>query len=174
MQDAELFIHSAEIAGVFVGFGALIAIRSGATMAVNEVNAIRWVMAAGIWVVIVALAPTFIASYGLGGRELWLVSGLLALTLLAIVLVVFARTPENRAEVQANVGRIPWRVMVLVMGSTFWLPLAGIVLALLLVILGLFSAQQEALYLSAVGLGLLMSALGLFVGVFWQERPEVV
>ncbi len=48
-QDAELFIHSAEIAGVFVGFGALIAIRSGATMTTSEVNAIRWVMTAGIW-----------------------------------------------------------------------------------------------------------------------------
>ena len=173
MQDVELFIHSAEIAGVFVGFGALIAIRSGATMAAHEINAIRWVMAAGIWVVIVALAPTFIASYGLGGRALWLISGVLALTLLAIILVVFARTPENRAEVQANVGRIPWRVIVLVIGTSFWLPLVSLVLALVLVILGLFPAQQEALYLSAVGFGLLMSALGLFVGVFWQERPEV-
>jgi len=174
MHDTELFIHSAEIAGVFVGFGALIAIRSGATMTVSEVNSIRWVMTAGIWVVVVALAPAFISSYGLGGRELWLASGLLALAFLGTVLVVFARTPENRAEVQANVGRIPWRVMVMVMGSTFWLPLAGLVLALGLVILGLFPAQQEALYLSAVGLGLLMSALGLFVAVFWQDRPEVV
>ena len=173
MQDAELFIHSAEIAGVFVGFGALIAIRSAATMTASEINAIRWVMTTGIWVVVVALAPAFIATYGLGGRELWLVSGLLALVFLAIVLVVFARTPENRAELQANVGRVPWRVMVVVIGSTFWLPLAGLVLALVLVILGLFPDQQEALYLSAVGLGLLMSALGLFVGAFWQGRPEV-
>ena len=129
MQNAELFIHSAEIAGVFVGFGALIAIRSGATMAASEINAIRWVMTAGIWVVVVALAPAFIASYGLGGRELWLVSGLLALAFLAIVLVVFARTPENRAEVQANVGRDPMEGdRSLVMGSSFWLPLAGLVL----------------------------------------------
>ena len=173
MQDADLFVGLAGIAGVFVGFGALIAIRSGATMTASEINAIRWVMTAGIWVVVVALAPAFIASYGLGGRELWLVSGLIAVGLIAVVLVVFARTPENRAELQANVGRIPWSVMVVVMGSTFWLPLAGLALALALVILGLFPDQQEALYLSAVGLGLLMSALGLFVGVFWQERPEV-
>ena len=173
MQDADLLVQLAAIAGVFVGFGALIAIRSGATMTTSEINAIRWVMTAGIWVVVVALAPAFIASYGLGGRELWLVSSLLALGLLAIVLVVFARTPENRVEVQARLGTIPRRVIVLVMGSSFWLPLAGLVLALVLVILGLFPAQQEALYLSAVGLGLLMCALGLFVGVFWQERPEV-
>jgi hypothetical protein len=172
MQDAELFIHSAEIAGVFVGFGALLAIRSGATMTASEINAIRWVMTAGIWVVIVALAPAFIASYGLGGRELWLVSSLLALGFLAIVLVVFARTPENRAELQANVGRSRGGDRP-VMGSSFWLPLAGLVLALVLVILGLFPDQQEAPTLTAVGLGLLMSALGLFVGVFWLERPEV-
>ena len=29
MQNVELFVHMAEIAGVFVGFGALIAVRSG-------------------------------------------------------------------------------------------------------------------------------------------------
>ena len=29
MQDTELFLSLAEIAGVFVGFGALIAVRSG-------------------------------------------------------------------------------------------------------------------------------------------------
>ena len=32
MQDTELFLSLAEIAGVFVGFGALIAVRSGAAM----------------------------------------------------------------------------------------------------------------------------------------------
>ena len=30
MQDVELFLSLAEIAGVFVGFGALISVRSGA------------------------------------------------------------------------------------------------------------------------------------------------
>ncbi|HSG85794.1 MAG TPA: hypothetical protein VLA23_05585 [Candidatus Limnocylindrales bacterium] len=178
MQERELLIHSAEIAGVFVGFGALIAIRSGATMAAGEINAIRWVMTSGIWVVVAALIPPFIASYGPSGHELFLISSLAALTLLAVILVVFARTPENRAEVHAEIaGRtrrqaamhlVPW------MAPSFWLPLAGLILALAVVALGLLPDQEEALYLTAVGLGLLMSALGLFVGVFAPRRPEPI
>ncbi len=177
MEQAELFIHSAEIAGVFVGFGALIAIRSGATMAVSEINAIRWVMTSGIWVIVVALAPLFIASYGVGGRELWLVSGLLALGFLALIVVVFTRTPENEAEVRATMAGTTSRqavmYLVLWMAPSFWLPLASLVLVLVLAVLGLFPDQEEALYLSAVGLGLFMSALGLFVGVFGPP-PEPV
>ncbi len=168
MQDAELFIHSAEIAGVFVGFGALIAIRSGASMTVNEINDIRWVMTIGIWVVVVALAPLFIVSYGLGGHELWLVSSLLALGLLAVGLVVFAQTPENRAELATNLAALPLTKIVVVFGPTLWLPTAAVVLALVLVVIGAFPDQEQALYLTAVGLGLLMATLALFVTVFWS------
>lgn len=166
MQDVDLFIHSAEIAGVFVGFGALIAVRSGATMAVEEVNDIRWVVTAGIWVVVVALAPVFIAGYGVGGHGLWLASSVLALGFLAAVIVVFGRTSENRAEVQMALG--PARSaadrarMVLDAALAFWLPTVGLVVALGVVVLGLLPDQEQALYLTAVGLGLLMAALTLF------------
>ena len=174
MQNAELFIHSAEIAGVFVGFGALIAIRSGATMAVTEINAIRWVMTTGIWVVVAALAPLFIASYGVSDHELWLVASLLALGLFAAFVGVFARTPENQAELRASVVSRSRREFAANLAKwllpSFWLPAAGLVLALAVVVLGLFLDHEEALYLSAIGLGLLMSALGLFVGVF-GPRP---
>ena len=98
MQDTELFLSLAEIAGVFVGFGALIAVRSGGTMEASEVNGIRWVVTIAIWVVIAALAPIIISSYDLTGHELWLVCSLLALALLVVMIVVFARTPENRAD----------------------------------------------------------------------------
>ena len=37
MQDTELFLSLAEIAGVFVGFGALISVRSGGPTEVDEV-----------------------------------------------------------------------------------------------------------------------------------------
>jgi hypothetical protein len=170
MEQVELFIHSAEIAGVFVGFGALIAIRSGTTMTVSETNAIRWVMTTGIWVVVAALAPLFIASYGVRGHELWLVSSLLAFGLFAAFVAVFSRTPETQAEIRASVVSRSRRETAVELATwvlpSFWLPAAGLVLALALVVLGLFPDQEEALYLSAVGLGLFMSALGLFVGVF--------
>jgi len=173
MQDASLFLSLAEIAGVFVGFGALIAVRSGATMEVSEVNDIRWVVTTAIWVVIAALAPVIISSYGVTGHQLWLVGSLLALALLAVMIVVFARTPENRAELAVNLATIPRAKIALVMGPTFWLPFVLAVLALALVVLGPFPDQEHALYLTAVALGLLMGALNLFVAVFWQRHPSV-
>jgi hypothetical protein len=52
MQDTELFLSMAEIAGVFVGFGALISVRSGGPSDAHEVTYIRSVVTAAIWVVI--------------------------------------------------------------------------------------------------------------------------
>ena len=37
---------------------------------------------------------------------------------------------------------------------------------------GPFPAQEQALYLTAVGLGLFMGAMGLFVMVFLPGRPQ--
>jgi hypothetical protein len=170
MPELDLFSSLAEIAGVFVGFGALIAIRSGDTMEVSDVNNIRWVMTTGIWVVITALAPTIIASYGLTGHELWLVCSLLALALLAIMILVFGRSPENVAEAKAEFATTPRLVLALSAGPTFWLPMVSLVLALVLVVLGLFPDHERALYLTAVALGLYMGAVGLFYAVFWRRR----
>lgn len=171
MQDADLFLSLAEIAGVFVGFGALIAVRSRARMTASDINGVRWVVTTAIWVVIVALAPIIVSNYGLTSHELWLVCSLLALTLLAVMIVVFARTPENLEVLADNLATVSPAVTALVMVPTFWAPLALLVLALVLVALGLFPNQERALYLTAVALGLLMGALGLFVNVFWRRRP---
>ena len=172
MENTELFLSLAEIAGVFVGFGALIAVRTGGSMEVSEVNGIRWVVTTGIWVVIVALAPAIVSTYGLTGHELWPVCSLLALALLAVMIAVFARTPENLAVLADNLATVPAALTALVMVPTFWLPLVLLVLALALTALGLSPGHEQALYLPAVALGLLMGALGLFVAVFWRRRPQ--
>jgi hypothetical protein len=173
MQDTELFLSLAEIAGVLVGFGALIAVRSSATMEVGEINGIRWVMTTGIWVVIVALAPTIISSYGATGHGLWLLCSLLALAFLVVMIWVFARTPENQAELDHNLATVPRAKIALVMVPTFWLPLALLVLALVLVVLGPLPDQEQALYVTAVAVGLYMGALALFVAVFWRPSAPV-
>jgi hypothetical protein len=172
MQDTELLLSLAEIAGVFVGFGALIAVRTGATMQASEVNSIRWPVTIAIWVVIAALAPVFISSYGISGHQLWLVCSLLALALLVVMVVVFARTPENRADVAATFATAPWMKLALYAGLTFWLPFVLLLLALTLVVLGPAPDREQALYLTAVGLGLFMGAMGLFVAVFWPGGPQ--
>jgi hypothetical protein len=173
MQDAELFLSLAEIAGVFVGFGALIAVRGGTALDVSEVNGIRWVVTTAIWVVIVALAPTIVSGYGLAGHELWLACSLLALAFLLVMIIVFMRTPENLAVLVDNLATVPPALTAMVMGPTFWLPMVLLVLGLALVVLGPFPSQEQALYLTAVGLGLFMSAIGLFVAVFWRRRLSI-
>jgi hypothetical protein len=172
MQDTELFLSLAEIAGVFVGFGALIAVRNGGPTQAGEVTGIRWVMSNAIWVVIAALTPILVSRYSISGHELWLVGSLLTLVLFAIMITVNALAPENRAELAANLAATPRMVIVLVYGPTLWLPTAALVLALALVVLGFFPDQEQALYLTAAGLGLFMSAMGLFAMVFEQGRAQ--
>ena len=81
MQDTELFLSLAEIAGVFVGFGALISVRSGGSSEALEVTYIRSVVTAAIWVVVAALAPVIVSRYGIAGHGLWLACSVLALVL---------------------------------------------------------------------------------------------
>ncbi len=171
MQDTELFLSLAEIAGVFVGFGALITIRSSGAIEAGELSGLRWVMSSAIWSVIVALSPIFVVRYGVDGHGLWLACSLLALGLFGIMFVVNGRAPENLEDVAATFASTPRTQIALTMGSTFWLPMAGLLIALALVVSGLIPDREEALYLTAVGLGLFMAALGLFVTVFWQHRP---
>jgi hypothetical protein len=169
MPETDLFLSLAEIAGVFVGFGALIAVRSG-RMELHDVNNIRWVMTTGIWVVITALAPAIIGSYGVNGHDLWLACSLLGLALLAVMIVVFGRSPENVAEVNAVLDTTPLWVTALWAVPTIWLPMASLVAALVLVALGLLPDQERALYLTAVAIGLFMGAVGLFSAVFLRHH----
>ena len=171
MQDVDLFVHMAEIAGVFVGFGALIAIRSGGALAAGEVSSLRWVTSSAIWVVIAALVPILVAGYGVTGHQLWLACSLVAVVLYAIFIAVNATAAENRADLAATLTTTSRVEIVAVMGPTFWLPTFALAGALALVVLGIFPEREQAIYLSAVGLGLFMSALHLFVTVFWQRQP---
>jgi hypothetical protein len=170
MQDTELFLSLAEIAGVFVGFGALLSIRSSGLSDAHEVAYIGWVVSTAIWVVIAALAPVIVSQYDVTGHVLWLACSLVVLVLFAVILVVNGRAPEmreDRAVIFAN--RPPLLLLVVGAGSTIWLPTASLVLVLVLVVLGPLPGQEQALYLTAVGLGLFMSAIGLFAMVFSQR-----
>jgi hypothetical protein len=172
MHDTELFLSLAEIAGVFVGFGALIAVRSGGPTQAGEITGIRWVMSNAIWVVIAALTPILVSSYGVSGHELWLTCSLLAMVLFAVIVSVNGRAPENLAELAAARATTPRATRVVTYAPTIWLPVVLLALALALVALGPVPGQEQALYLTAVGLGLFMGAMGLFVMVFEQRRAQ--
>ena len=167
MQDTDLFLSLAEIAGVFVGFGALISVRSGGPSEAHEVAYIRSVVCAALWVVVAALAPVIVSRYGITGHDLWLACGLLVLVLLLVIWIGNYRTPEMQEEI-AGTSRAQ------LVGQGFANALVYVLLigALILVVLGLFPDQEPALYLTAVGLGLFMGALTLLLLVFSQRRPQ--
>jgi hypothetical protein len=167
MQDTEMFLSLAEIAGVFVGFGALISVRSGGASDAHEVSYIRRVVSGAIWVVIAALAPVIVSRYDISGHEVWLVCSLLALVLWFGVWIVNERTPEMRKDVAAT----PRAVIVREMTANLLL-FVPMMIALVLVVLGLFPDQEPALYLTAVGLILFLDALTLLFLVFSQGRPQ--
>ena len=171
MQDTDLFLSLAEIAGVFVGFGALISVRSGGPSDAHEVSYLRWVVTLGVWVVIAALAPVIISRYGITGHGLWLACSLLALVLFAVMITVNGRAPEMGEDRAAILASEPRAMVMVVAVPTMWLPTASLVLALALVVLGPFPGQEQALYLTAVGLGLYMGAISLLAMVFSQRRP---
>ena len=167
MQDTELFLSLAEIAGVFVGFGALIAVRSGGASDAHQVAYVRSMVSIAIWVAVAALAPMTLSGYGLAGHELWLVCSLLALVLILGVWAANYRTPEMRQELAAA-SRVE-----LVRESAIELTMLAVLLAaLVLVVIGLFPDQEHALYLTAVEAGLLITALTLLFLVFSQRPPQ--
>jgi hypothetical protein len=166
MQDADLLVQLAAIAGVFVGFGALIAVRSGGASDAHEVAYIRSMVSIATWTAVVALAPVTLGRYGLAGHDLWLACSIPALILLLGVWVVNSRTPEIRQEFA-----VISRAQLMREGATNVLLLVAVVAALSLVALGLVPDQEPALYLTAVVLGLLATAVTLLFLVFSQRRP---
>jgi hypothetical protein len=167
MQDTDLFLSLAEIAGVFVGFGALISVRSGGASDAHEVTYIRSVLIAAIWVVVAGLAPVIVSHYDIAGHELWLACSLVALVLWLGLWIAAEQAPESQETFAAMS-----RARSVVESVVFLLLIVPMVGALILVVLGLFPDQEPALYLTAVGLGLFLGALALLVLVLSQRRPQ--
>jgi len=167
MQDTELFMELAGIAGVFVGFGALVSVRSAGASAAHEVTFIRTVVTTAIWVVVAALAPVIISRYGVTGHGLWLACSLLALVLLLGQWIVNERTTEAR-----ELGAAYSRAQTIGFVASYLGFMIPTIAALTLVVLGLFPDQEPALYLTAVGLGLFLGAFSLLMLVFSQGPPR--
>jgi hypothetical protein len=169
MQDADLLVQLAGIAGVFVGFGALISVRSGGAGDALEVTYIRSVLIAAIWVVVATLTPVVVSRYDAAGHGLWLPCSLVALFVWLALWIVTERTPEAQEAFAAyswaqNVG----------LSVSFLLLIIPMMGALILVVLGMFPDLEAALYLTAVVLGLFLGALALLMLVLSQRRRQAV
>lgn len=166
METTELLMHLAEIAGVFVGFGALISIRSEAT-GDEEVTMIRQIVLVAILVVVAALLPVMISSFGVAGHGLWVTSAgvFLVLWWASSLLNIW---DFERTRVLAAVPRLA-RAKMEIPAAPFWLSMN---FALILILTGRFPDQDPALYLTAVAANLFLTAEMLLYLVYLQRRPQ--
>ncbi|WP_448005147.1 hypothetical protein [Agromyces bauzanensis] len=167
MPDAVLLISMAEIAGIFVGFGALISVRSTESREARTVAYLSSVMWMGLWVVFAALIPLGVIGFGLAGRALWLPCSLVALALWWIAFFVARLSPEFRTDVATTP---PARnALYMAVGAVPFLVLNG---ALVLTAVGVWPELAPALYTIAVMACLILCGFTLFVYVFTQPERQ--
>ena len=170
MQDADLFMELAAIAGVFVGFGALIAVRSGGASEPREVSPVRVTVAMGVVAIIGALAPVTLGRYALTVHQVLAASSVLTLVVALGGTYMHVRSPEYRAYAAAM--RPEHLGVVDVVTLATWVLLAGgIILAPVVIVLGLASELEAALYFTTLVLILLNAAWALMSLVFAQRLP---
>jgi hypothetical protein len=158
MAEVALLVTLAEIAGVFVGFGALISLTRRSTMDLLEFGVVRAAVTSGMTAMVAALIPMGLAAYGVDGEPLWLLSSIAFLGLEAVALIDSWRRPGNRAFLLAGMRQHPMSFWL------FWLLLElPMVLPLLLILLGVLPGMEQGLYTTAVLFSLLQA-----VWQLWQ------
>lgn len=155
----------AEIAGVFVGFGALISVTRRSEIEAAQLGQIRAVVTIGLVVMVAALVPVGLDRYHLTGRVLWFVSGLVFLVISWAVNVLSLRLPENRQLVFSQARSSP------LSAAFFWLLLElPVQIPLILILLGPWPDLDPAFYLTALVFNLFEAAFVLAQLVYSQER----
>jgi hypothetical protein len=145
IHDVELFIALAEIAGIFVGFGALISITRKNAIEFSQLGRLRGVVSIGLVVIVTSLIPVGISRYGVTGHNLWLICSIIFLFLMWTMSLMSLRKRKYR-ELLVNQSREnPF------MNLFFWVFLeAPIHVSLILVVLGIYPEFEPALYTTAL------------------------
>ncbi len=165
MQDADLFMELAAIAGVFVGFGALIAVRAGGASDAFEVAWMRGVVSLGLLAVFAALAPVVISRYGVTEHEMWALCSVLFLVTFIGLFVMLSLTPENRSVED------PVPTSIKIVRVVVWvLSIVVIVVGPIAIVLGVAPVKEAALYFTLVSLALFWSGVCLLMLVFTGRR----
>ena len=169
MQDVELFLSLAEIAGVFVGFGALIAVRSGGESDPFEVGPMRGVVLAGMMTIIAALAPVTLGRYDLTVHQVLALSSVLVLVSYSVLAMIHRHTPEY-AVVSATLSERSQGIQLAERVASVPI-MGGPIIALIVIVLGVAPELETALYFTVVVLLLVQAAWTLLWLVFSQRRP---
>jgi DMSO reductase anchor subunit len=166
IEGTELFVALAEIAGIFVGFGALISVARGSDVEQWELWHIRGVVTIGLTVLVAGLLPVGLARYGVDDRVVWIVSSIVYLALVWASIFVSLRRQEGRQLTKSATRENP------LLSGFFWLVLeVALQLPLLLVIFGLFPDLDPALYTTALIVSLFEAAFILARLVYRQGQP---
>jgi hypothetical protein len=171
MQDADLFLELAAIAGVFVGFGALIAVRSGGASGQEEVAYTRGLVALGLLALLAAVAPVTLARYDLTGHPVWALSSVLTLLGFFGIWALQLRTPEYRANLAAEAERS--RRHRVIQGAFSGGYMLALMLLPVVILLGLVPDLESAVYFTVVVLYLVGDGWFLLGLVFSQRQPAV-
>jgi hypothetical protein len=174
MQDAEVYIHLAEIAGVFVAFGALIAVRGGGARGPLEVGFTRGMVSFGVLVMVAGLAPVGLDLFGLAEHQIWAVSSALVLAGFILTFRASLRTPETRANYRrtAEVLRAesnPRAVADVLVMLGFGL---AVLLPPIIILLGVAPELEAGLYFTTAVLLLLWAAWLLLDLVYTPQPPK--
>ena len=157
VENIEIFIGIAHIAGIFVGFEALISVTHQ-----KEAGRIRGLVTVGLTTIIASLVPIGLSSYGFSGHILWFLSSLIYFCLDWTVIILSLRMPENRQLVRETSP---------VMSVLFWLLFeVPLQLPLILTLIGLFPDLEQAFYITALLFNLFSAAYVLSQIVYTKEE----
>jgi hypothetical protein len=168
VENAELLMHLAEIAGVFVGFGALISVRNEAIRD-EEVMMIRLIVISGILVIVAGLLPVVLNGFGVADHGLWATSAGVFLILWWGSSILNRWDVERTRVLAAITSRARMRMEA--PSVPLWLCMNA---ALVLILTGRLAEWEPALYLAAVALNLLLTAGELLYLVYLQRSSRPV
>lgn len=164
--DVALLIAIAEIAGIFVGFGALIGVTRPTDVPFEQLARLRGLVTMGLMIIVASLIPVVLSLYGFIDRTIWFVSSLVYYTLNWIVIIRSFRDPMNRQFMRDYTQTNP------IISILFWVLLEVPLHALLILnLLGFFPLLEPAFYTTALLISLFQAAFALVQLVYLQAVP---
>lgn len=167
-EDFNLLIRIAQLAGVFVGFGALISVLDSRNANRSQLTQIRAVVSIGLIVIVASLLPIGLGRYGVTGQDLWRVCGLVFLVLVWAVTILSLRMTEGRQLALTRVQSNP-------LGTAFfWIALEiPLQVPLILTVIGSHAHLAPAFYITALILHIFEAAF-VFAQFVYSQQSQIV
>jgi hypothetical protein len=168
MVEIELFVGLAHIAGIFIGFEALIgAIRKDEVDA-SQLGRIRSVVTVGLVALVASLIPIGFQYYGITGHILWFLCSLIFLLLDWGAIVFALRNSENRKLLKTQMQKNP------IMTVLFWILLEiPLQVPLILTLIGGFPNLESGFYITSLLFNLFQAAFVLGQLVYSKVSPTL-